>query len=109
LAGETVLFQGPIGTQRVRVWLEPTETGISLQSHDIGPALERIFGDTEIETYLNIDGEQLPRLASALKTDATPAAVIEALAIRYRDHSAATTELRGWLDELGIPYRFNIV
>jgi hypothetical protein len=45
---EIILFAGEIGAQRVRVWLEPADGGFMLNSHDIGPGLERFFGDTEI-------------------------------------------------------------
>ena len=58
---EIVLFAGEIGAQRVRVWLEPANGGFMLNSHDIGPGLERFFGDTEIETYLTIRAERCQR------------------------------------------------
>src|SRR5687768_1163712 len=41
---ERVLFQGRIGTQWVRVWLEPWAGSLRMLSHEIGPALERFFG-----------------------------------------------------------------
>ena len=105
---EIVLFEDRIDTQRVRVWLERTAAGgIMLLSHDIGPKLERVFGDDEIETYLEIDAADLPALAAALG-DAT-ADPMTLLAARYRDDTMATTHLRELLAEHDIPHRFNMV
>ena len=109
MTGEIVLFSGEIGTQRVRVCLEPADGGFMLNSHDIGPGLERFFGDTEIETYLTVRAEQLPRLAELLGSGSTTEEVMQALAGRYRDDSAATTHPRTLLDEDGVPYEFNLV
>ena len=106
---EIVLFADEIGAQRVRVWLEPADGGFMLNSHDIGPGLERFFGDTEIETYLTIRAEQVPKVAGVLSCGPTLEDVMSTLANRYRGDSAATTHLRALLDEHGVPYEFNIV
>ena len=105
---EIVLFAGRIDTQRVRVWLERSaDGGITLLSHDIGPGLERFFGDDEIETFLEIDADQLPALAAALgDASADPMSL---LATRYHDDSMATTHLRELLAEHDIPHRFSVV
>lgn len=107
---EIVLFAGEIGTQRVRVWLQPAEDGgFMVNSHDIGPGLERFFGDTEIETYLTVRAEQLPQVAQVLACRPTLEEILAALVDRYLGDSAATTHLRAVLDEHGVPYEFNLV
>ncbi len=110
---ERVLFDGRIGTQRVRVWLEPWAGGIRLLSHDIGPALERVFGKDEIETFLEVDALHMPNMVAALRaqwTDAdAPMDAMELLLAKYRGDSTATTGLRTWLTAHGSPYRFTIV
>jgi hypothetical protein len=107
---EIVLFAGEIGTQRVRVWLEPAEGGgFMLNSHDIGPGLERFFGDTEIETFLTVRAEQLPKVAQVLGSGPTLQDVLAAVVDRYRGDSAATTHLRAVLDEHGVPYEFSLL
>jgi hypothetical protein len=106
VTNETVLFSGEIGTQRVRVWLEWQGDDLQLLSHDIGPGLERFFGDDEIETYLTVKAAQLPELARALGCPADPASIQTALMDRYRDDAAATTHLRAFLEDAGIPYDF---
>jgi hypothetical protein len=104
---EPVLFDGPLGTQSVRVWLERRGDGIALLSHDMGPGLERAFGTDEIETFLEIDAADLPALAAALG-DAT-GDPIELLAARYHGDSMATTHLRQLLGEHDIPHRFSVI
>lgn len=110
---ERVLFEGRLGTQWVRVWLENRAGGIMLASHDIGRGLERVFGKDEIETYLEVDAVHVPNLTAALRTEWTDATApmdpIELLAARYRGDSTATSGLRTRLIEHGIPYRFTIV
>ncbi len=110
---ERILFDDRIGTQRVRVWLEPWAGGIRLLSHDIGPALERVFGKDEIETFLEVDAVHMPNLVAGLHAEWTdadaPMDAIELLLAKYRGDSTATTGLRTWLTAHGIPYRFTIV
>ena len=110
---ERVLFDGRLGTQRVRVWLEYRAGTIVLASHDIGPGLEHAFGKDEIETFLEVDAIHLPKLTAALRAERTdsdaPIDAIGLLAARYRGDSAATSGLRTWLTARGIPYRFTIV
>jgi hypothetical protein len=110
---ERVLFDGRLGTQVVRVWLEIRGGSIVLASHDIGPGLEHAFGKDEIETYLEVDAVHLPNLTAALRAERTdsnaPMDAIELLAARYRGDSTANTGLRTWLTARGIPYRFTIV
>ena len=110
---ERVLFEGRLGTEWVRVWLEYRAGSIVLASHDIGPELEPVFGKDEIETYLEVDAAHLPNLTAALRAEQTdPDAsmdAIELLAARYRGDLAATTGLRTSLTAHGIPYRFTIV
>jgi hypothetical protein len=110
---ERVLFDGRIGTQVVRVWLEYRGGSIVLASHDIGPGLELAFGKDEIETYLEVDAVHLQNLTAALRAERTdqdaPTDAVELLAARYRGDSAATSGLRNWLTAYGIPYRFTIV
>ena len=110
---ERVLFEGRIGTQWVRVWLEPWASDIRLLSHEIGPGLERFFGRDEIETFLEVEAVHVPNLVAALRaerSDADPPLVaIELLAARYRGDSTASSSLRTWLTAHGIPYRFTIV
>jgi hypothetical protein len=107
-----VLFEGRIGTQWLRVWLEYGAGSVVLASHDIGPGLETFFGKDEIETYLEIDAVHLSNLTAALRAERTdpdaPMDAIELLAARYRGDSAATTGLRTWLTAHGIPYRFGV-
>lgn len=105
---ETVLFSGELGTQRVRVWLQPEGGGVALNSHDIGPGLEPFFGEDEIETFLTIRPTQLAQLARLLGCPPDAGEVIAALVDRYRGDSAATTHLRALLDEHGIAYDFHI-
>ena len=104
---EVVLFDGRLGTQQVRVWLESRGGGILLLSHDMGPALERAFGSDEIETFLEIDATHLPALAAALGGGS--ADPIQLIAERYRGDSAATSNLRKLLVDHAIPYRFSVV
>jgi hypothetical protein len=110
---ERLLIDDRLGTQRIRVWLEPWAGGIRLCSHDIGPALERVFGKGEIETFLEVDAVHLPSLVAALRAERTdadpPLDVIELLAAKHRGDSTASTGLRTWLTAHGIPYRFTIV
>ena len=110
---ERVLFDGRLGTQRVRVWLEPSAGDIRLLSHEIGPGLERFFGTDEMATFLEIDAIHVPNLVAALRaerTDADPRMdAIELLAAKYAGDSTATSSLRTWLTAHGIPYRFTIV
>jgi hypothetical protein len=74
---------------------------------DVGPKLERAFGDDEIETYLEIDAADLPALSAALgEATADPMTL---LAERYRDDTMATTHLRELLAEHKVPHRFNLV
>ena len=110
---EQILFDGRLGTQRVRVWLEPHRGGFRLLSHDIGSCLEHAFGKDELETFLEVDAVHLPNLVAALRAERTdddaPMDAIELLAARYAGDSTATTGLRTWLTARGIPYRFTIV
>ena len=105
---ELTLFRGELGTQRVHVWLErKADGGISLCSQDIGPGLERFFGEAELETFLEIDVAHLPVLAAALgDPDADP---MNLLAARYQGDSMATTHLRELLAEHDIPHRFSVI
>lgn len=66
---ERILFDGQLGSQHVRVWLEPHAGGIRLLTHDMGPAPERVFGKDEIETFLEVDGVHLPNLVAALRAE----------------------------------------
>lgn len=103
-----VLFDERIDTQRVHVWLERApDGGITLFSHDMGPKLERFFGDDEIETFLVIDATHLPALATALGDPAADPMAL--LATRYHDDSMATTHLRELLAEHHIPHRFSVI
>ena len=52
---QRLLFDGRLGSQRVRVRLERSGGAIRLCSHDIGPALEHAFDTDEIETRLEVD------------------------------------------------------
>jgi hypothetical protein len=108
-----LLFEGELGTQWVRVWLESRVDGIRLCSHDIGPALERWFGKDEIETFLEIDAVHVPNLVAALRAERTdaepPVDAIELLVAKYQGDSTATSGLRTRLTAHGIPYRFDIV
>ena len=110
---ERVLFDGRIGTQVVRVWLEYRGGSIVLASHDIGPGLELAFGKDEIETYLEVDAVHLPNLTAALRAEWTdpdaPMDAIQLLAARYHGDLTATTGLRTLLTARGIPHRFTIV
>lgn len=105
---EIVLFGGQLDTQSVLVWLERRPGGgIGLLSHDMGSGLESPFGSSEIETFLEIDPEQLAALATALG-DAT-ADPMTLVAARYDGDSMATTHLRELLAEHDIPHRFSVV
>ncbi len=104
---ETALFDGQLGTQRVRVWLERRGSGIAVLSHDMGPALESAFGTDEIETFLEIDAADVPAMAAALGGGS--ADPMQLLVDRYRGDSAATSHLRQLLAEHGIPHRFSVV
>ena len=110
---ERVLFEGRLGSQWVRVWLEFRAGSIVLASHDIGPGLEPHFGKDEIETYLEVDAVHLPNLTAALRAERTdpnaPMDPIELLVARYRGDSTATSGFRTWLSARGIPYQFTIV
>jgi hypothetical protein len=110
---QRVLFDGRVGEDWSRVWLQPYETGIGLLTHDGGPGVERHFGTDDIETWLVIDGAEIPALAAALRAEQpeadASAVVIDLLAARYGGDSAASSRLRAWLDEHGIAYRFTLV
>ena len=113
MSTERVLFEGRLGTERVRVWLQASGAGIELLSHDIGPGLEQFFGRDEIETYLRIDAAHEPFLTDALAAERTdpgaPTTALDLLADKYRGDAAATTHLKAWLDEHEVPYRFTLV
>ena len=110
---ERVLYDGPLGTQRVRVWLEPRGGGIGLFSHDMGSGLEAAFGKNEIETFLEVDAQHMPSLTVALRAEQPGSAdvltAIELLVEKYGRNAAATSDFRAWLSKHGIPYRFTIV
>ena len=110
---QRVIFEGRIGSQWLRVWLENRAGSIVLASHDMGPGLDPVFGTDEIETYLEIDPVHVPNLTALLRGDGTdanaPMDVLGMLAARYRGDSTATTNLRTWLTAHGIPYRFTII
>ena len=102
--GEVVLFDGALGSQHVRVWLERRGGGIALLSHDIGPALERGLGTDDLETFLEIRAAHVDTLCSLLGDPAGDP--IQLLADRYRGDSATTSHLRELLAEHAIPHRF---
>ena len=104
---EVVLFDGRLGTQQVRVWLESRGGGIVLLRHDMGPALERAFGSDEIETLLEIDAAHLPALSAALGGGS--ADPIHLIAERYRGDSAVTSNLRSLLVENAIQHRLSVI
>ena len=104
---EIVLFDGRLGTQSVRVWLESRGGGIALLSHDIGPGLEHAFGTDDLETFLEIDATELRSLAAAL-SDAT-GDPMQLLAERYQGDSAATSHLRQLMSQHGIPHQFSVI
>ena len=110
---ERVLFEGRLGSQWVRVWLEYRAGSIVLASHEIGRGLETFFGKDEIETFLEVEAVHLPNLTAALRAERTdpdaPMDPIELLVARYRGDSTATSGLRTWLSARGIPYQFTIV
>ena len=110
---ERILYGGTMGTQRVRVWLEPRGGGIGLFSHDMGSGLESAFGKSEIETFLEVDAQHMPNLTSALRAErpggSDASTAMDLLTEKYRGNSAATSAFRAWLSERGIPYRFTIV
>lgn len=111
---ERILYGGTMGTQRVRVWLEPRGGGIGLFSHDIGSGLESAFGKSEIETFLEVDAQHMPHLTAALRAErpggsADARTAMDLLAEKYRGNAAATSAFRAWLSKRGIPYRFTIV
>lgn len=110
---ERVLYGGTIGTQRVRVWLEPRGGGIGLFSHDIGSGLESAFGKSEIETFLEVDAQHMLKLTAALRAERPDSAdgstAIDLLTEKHRGNAAATSAFRAWLTQRGIPYRFTIV
>lgn len=107
MTDEVVLFDGRLGTESVRIWLERHAGGITLLSHDIGPGLQRHFGSDDLETFLEIDAVDLSLLATALG-DAT-GEPMELLAERYQGDSMATTHLRELLSEHAIPHRFSVI
>ncbi len=113
MTDKIMLFDGRLGRQRVRVWLERRAGGFALLSHDIGPGLDMPSGTDDLETFLEVDAVHVPNLTAALRaewTDATaPMDPIELLAASYRGDSTATSGLRAWLTAHGIPYRFTIV
>ena len=110
---EVVLFSERLGTQRIRVWLERRGAGIGLLSHDMGPGLEQAFGSDEIETFLVIEVRERGRLTAALVAERIdpdpPTVAIALLADKYAGKSTATTDLRTWLTERGIPHEFSVV
>jgi hypothetical protein len=110
---EVVLFSGRLGTQSVRVWLESHGSGITLLSHDLGPALESAFGSDEIETFLLVEPPHVEALTAALRAEridpASSTDPISLLAEKYSGNSAATSHFRAWLTEHEIPYQFSVV
>jgi hypothetical protein len=79
IATERVLFDGRLGTQRVRVWVRAKDSDIAMLSHDIGPDVERFFGTDDLETILEVDDAHLSRLTAALRDDAVRARRAEPL------------------------------
>jgi hypothetical protein len=107
MTDDGVLFDGQVGGQRVRVWIERRGGGLAVLSHDMGPGLEAFFGKDELETFLEVDAADVPALMAALGAgDRDPA---EYLADRYRGDATATTHLRHFLTERRIPHRFQSV
>jgi hypothetical protein len=119
MADELVLFDGRVGSERVRVWLQAHGDGIALMSHDIGPGVERNFGKDDLETILVIAAADLPALIAALREgheggtgappDSDEAMAIRLLAERFAGNSAATSMLRLLLDKAHVRYDFTIV
>ena len=109
---EAVLFEGRLGKQYLRVWLETGET-IRLLTHEIGPELEQYFGKDELETFLEIDAAQLPALTAALAREqpsgGAARTAADLIAAKFDGDASATTRFRAWLDGHGIPYRFSLM
>lgn len=113
MASERVLFDGSVGREHVRVWLDAPGSGIRLLSHDIGPGLEHAFGKDELETFLEIDGAHLAAVTAALRAERTepdpPTDVLDLLADKYGGDSNATSAFRDWLTTRGIPHTFTLI
>ena len=108
-----ILFDGPAGEDRARVWVEPDDSGAMIRSHSWGPGVERHFGSDAVETWLTLDAPALETFAHALvmnRPEIDPTAPpIDTLAEAYGGDSAATSHARRRLDELGIAYAFTMV
>ena len=119
LSDRITLFDGTIDRQRLWVWVETWGADIiRVCTHEIGPALETSFGKDEIETYLTVGADDLGRLVQLLVMEAETNigvfasnvdAAIVLLGARYAGEPAATSQLRLWLEERGIPYEFAVV
>jgi hypothetical protein len=107
MTDDKVLFDGQLGGQRVRVWIERRGGGLAMLSYDVGPGLGAFFGKDELETFLEIDSADVPALMAALGVGTGNPA--HPLADRYRGDSAATTHLRDLLTEHGISHRFTVI
>ena len=104
------LFDGLAGGDHAKVWLAPSESGVTILTHSWGHGVERWYGSDTLETWLTIDSTALAVVCYALvadhpEVDAT-GPPIELLAAIYRGDSAATTHLRQRLDALGLEYEF---
>jgi len=107
LADPVVLFSGQLDTQRVSVMLMEEREGICIYSSDVGPKLERYFGQTEMETYLIVGPGHYAALATALGVAVDQ--VMPELAKRYMGDSAATSHWRQFLGDHDIPHEFHLV
>jgi hypothetical protein len=111
---EVVLFDAQQGTQQVRVWIEADDSGIKIVSHDVGPALVKTFGKSDVAAFLEVDAADIPAVRIALQGERMSDQTwsedeVQLLLEKYRGDSTATGTFRAWLDEHGIPYRFTVV
>jgi hypothetical protein len=111
-SSEITLFDGRVGEDVARVWLELHGGGLTLRTHEWGTGIERNFGFDTIETWLTIDGSALTRLASAVREEATSVAEAtgpaDVIRLWLAGDSAASAHLRLRLDALGLQYEFGM-
>jgi hypothetical protein len=106
------LFSGPVGGDRALVDLEPAGAGAVLRTQEWGPGVEQHFGWDTIETWTTIGAHALRVLAYALvadRPDLDPTLEpFELVAAALRGDSAASATVRNRLDELELPYTFEM-
>ena len=111
-SSEITVFDGRVGGDIAKVWLEVHGGGLMLRTQEWGTGIERNFGFDAIETWLAISEAASTKLAAAVRDEVKGAgqtlSPAEVIASWLAGDSAATAHLRSRLDALGLEYEFRM-